>query len=70
MTKSQKSQKSTKSVKSPKSKNKNKKGGGKLDQYESSDYKDVGILDSLKFDMGDSKTARADLPPFPGCSIM
>jgi hypothetical protein len=69
MTKSQKSQKSTKSVKSPKSKNKNKKGGG-LDQYESSDYKDVGLLDSLKFDMGDSKTARADLPPFPGCSIM
>ncbi len=76
MTKSQKSQKSPKSPKSHKSiksikspKSKNKKGGG-LDQYSSDDYKDVGFLDSLKFDMDTPKTARGDLPPFPGCSIM
>jgi hypothetical protein len=45
---------------------KNKKGGA----YSSDDYKDVSAFDSLKFESDDFKTARADLPPFPGCSIM
>ena len=47
---------------------KNKKGGGGA--YSSDDYKDVSAFDSLKFESDDFKTARADLPPFPGCSIM
>lgn len=47
---------------------KNKKGGGGA--YSSDDYKDIGVFDSLKFESNDFKTARADLPPFPGCSIM
>ena len=45
---------------------KNKKGGA----YSSDDYKDVSAFDSLKFETNNFKTARADLPPFPGCSIM
>jgi hypothetical protein len=47
---------------------KNKKGGG--DPYSSDDYKDVGVLDGLKFKIDDFKTPRQELPPFPGCSIM
>lgn len=46
---------------------KHKKGGG---AYNSDDYKDVSAFDSLKFETNDFKTPRADLPPFPGCSIM
>jgi len=47
---------------------KNKKGGGGA--YSSDDYKDVGVLDGLKFKIDDFKTGRGELPPFPGCSIM
>ena len=46
---------------------KNKKGGS---PYSSDDYKDVGVLDGLKFNIDDFKTARGDLPPIPSCSIM
>jgi hypothetical protein len=72
MTKSQNKSKtkstSTSTSKSKsKSYSKNKKGGA---VYSSDDYKDVGVLDGLKFSSDDFKTGRADLPPFPGCSIM
>jgi hypothetical protein len=67
MTKSHtKSKTKTNSKTKTKNSIKNKKGGA----YSSDDYKDVSAFDSLKFESDDFKTARADLPPFPGCSIM
>ncbi len=60
----------TKSKSKTKSKTsiKNKKGGGGA--YSSDDYKDVGVFDGLKLSVENERQPRADLPPFPGCTIM
>jgi hypothetical protein len=59
------------SNKSLKKNYRNKNGGGSInDMYSSDDYKDAGTLDAFKFKMDDRLSARGDLPPFPGCTIL
>jgi hypothetical protein len=58
----------TKSKTKTKASIKNKKGGGGA--YSSDDYKDIGVFDNLKFATDNYAQSRADLPPFPGCSIL